>query len=35
MEITAEAVTQQLELQKMYRDDKFASKLKELQDEFT
>ena len=34
MEITAEAVTQQLELQAMYRDDKFAAKLKELQAQY-
>ena len=34
MELTAEVIGQQLELQKMYRDDKFAAKLKELQAQY-
>ena len=34
MEITAETIAQQLELQAMYRDDQFAGKLKELQTQY-
>lgn len=34
MEVTLEAFEQQLEIQNMYRDDKFVAKLKELQAQY-